>query len=181
MHIVKTAIFDCWIIKPKVFKDTRGYFYESFQQERFQELTETAFSPIQDNEAFSTYGVIRGLHFQETPFAQAKLVRALQGSILDVAVDLRKDSPSYGKVVTQVLSQKNKEQIFVPKGCAHGYAVLSPESVVFYKTDAYYNPEAERGILFNDSELTIDWQIPESDRILSEKDLIWPTFKSLKL
>ena len=103
----------------------------------------------------------------------------MQGSVLDVAVDLRKDSPSYGKVVTQVLSQENKEQLFVPKGCAHGYAVLSPEAVVFYKTDAYYNPEAEGGILFNDSELAIDWQIPESDRILSKKDLVWPTFKNL--
>ena len=179
MDVIKTAIFDCWIIKPKVFKDDRGYFYESFQQERFQKLTKTLFRPIQDNEAFSTYGVIRGLHFQETPFAQAKLVRALQGTILDVAVDLRKDSPSYCKVVTQVLSQENKEQLFVPKGCAHGYAVLSPEAVVFYKTDAYYNPEAEEGILFNDSELAIDWQIPKPDRILSEKDLELPTFKNL--
>jgi len=179
MDVVKTAVFDCWIIKPKIYKDDRGYFYESFQQERFQKLTKVSFNPIQDNEALSNFGVIRGLHFQEAPFKQAKLVRALQGTILDVAVDLRKDSPSYGKVVTQVLSQENKEQLFVPKGCAHGYAVLSPEAVVFYKTDVYYNPEAEGGILFNDSDLAIDWQTSESDRILSEKDLVWPTFKNL--
>jgi len=178
MDIQKTSIVDCWLIKPQVFKDDRGYFYESFQKERFEALTQLAFNPVQDNEAFSTYGVVRGLHLQEAPHAQAKLVRALQGSILDVAVDLRKESPTFGAVVTAVLSQENKEQLFVPKGCAHGYAVLSPEAVVFYKTDAYYHPETESGILYKDTELNIDWRIPQTDQILSDKDRLWPTFKA---
>ena len=181
MDVQKTLIADCWLIKPKVFNDDRGYFYESFQKERFEELTQIKFNPIQDNEAFSTYGVIRGLHFQEAPCAQAKLVRALQGIILDVAVDLRKESPTYGNVVTAVLSQENKQQLFVPKGCAHGYAVLSPEATVFYKTDAYYYPKAEGGIAFDDLDLNIDWGIPQEQQILSEKDRLWPKFKKHSL
>lgn len=179
MELIKTEIADCWVVIPKVFKDERGYFFESFHQKRFQKLTNISFNPIQDNQAFSSFGVIRGLHFQKGPAAQAKLVRALQGTILDVVLDIRKNSSSYGKVVTRLLSQENKEQLFVPKGCAHGYAALSKQVVLFYKTDAYYNPEAEAGILFNDTDLGIDWQIPEKDQVLSQKDLLWPTFKKL--
>tara|TARA_B100000767_G_scaffold274955_1_gene309763 strand:+ start:5289 stop:5834 length:546 start_codon:yes stop_codon:yes gene_type:complete len=178
MEAIQTKIDGCWLIKPKVYEDPRGYFYESFQKERFEQATQLSFNPIQDNETYSTYGVIRGLHFQKEPFAQAKLVRALRGTILDVAVDLRKDSRTYGAVVTFELSQKNKEQLFVPKGCAHGYAVLSSDAVVFYKTDAYYHPEFEGGILYNDPELNIDWRITEKDQILSEKDTLWRDLKN---
>ncbi|MDB4015764.1 dTDP-4-dehydrorhamnose 3,5-epimerase [Flavobacteriaceae bacterium] len=181
MDAQKTSIAGCWIIKPKVFKDARGYFYESFQKESFEALTKIAFNPIQDNEVFSTYGVVRGLHLQAAPHAQAKLIRVLQGTILDVVVDLRKESPTFGAVFTAVPSQENKEQLFVPKGCAHGYSVLSPEAVVFYKTDAYYHPETESGILYNDTKLNIDWGIPEEKQILSDKDLLWPTFKNYSL
>ena len=178
MKVIQTKIEGCWLIKPKVYQDSRGYFYESFQKERFEQATQLSFNPIQDNEAYSTYGVIRGLHFQKEPFAQAKLVRALKGMILDVVVDLRKNSKTHGAVVTAELSQENKEQLFVPKGCAHGYAVLSPDACVFYKTDAYYHPQAEGGILYNDPELNIDWRIPEKDQILSEKDTLWKSFKN---
>ena len=178
MEAIQTKIEECWLIKPKVYEDPRGYFYESFQKELFEQITQLSFSPIQDNEAYSTYGVIRGLHFQKEPFAQAKLVRALKGTILDVVVDLRKVSKTYGAVVTAELSQENKEQLFVPKGCAHGYAVLSPDAVVFYKTDAYYHPQAEGGISYNDPELNIDWRIPEKDHVLSEKDTLWKGFKN---
>lgn len=177
MKTIQTKIEGCWLIKPKVFEDSRGYFYESFQKERFEQATQFSFNPIQDNEAYSTYGVIRGLHFQEPPFEQAKLIRALKGTILDVAVDLRKDSKTYGAVVTAELSQENKDQLFIPKGCAHGYAVLSYDAIVFYKTDAYYYPEKEGGVLYNDPEFNIDWRIPEKDQILSDKDTLWKGFK----
>ena len=178
MKVIQTKIEGCWLIKPKVYQDSRGYFYESFQKERFEQATQLSFNPIQDNEAYSTYGVIRGLHFQKEPFAQAKLVRALKGMILDVVVDLRKNRKTHGAVVTAELSQENKEQLFVPKGCAHGYAVLSPEAVVFYKTDAYYHTQTEGGILYNELGLNIDWRIPEKDKILSEKDTLWKSFKN---
>lgn len=181
MDFQKTAIADCWLIKPRVFEDERGYFFESYQHQRFKEAVQIEFNPIQDNEAFSSYGVLRGLHFQEAPYAQAKLVRAVQGKIIDVAVDLRKNSPTFGAVVTAELSHENKEQLFVPKGCAHGYAVLSQTAVVFYKTDAFYHPQAERGIAYNDPELKIDWRIPQAEQILSEKDLQWPTLKKAVL
>lgn len=177
MEAIKTTIQGCWLIKPKVFDDERGYFFESFQKERFEKLTQIEFNPIQDNEAFSTHGVIRGLHFQKEPYAQSKLVRAIKGTILDVSVDLRQQSPTYGNVFSVELSEENKTQLFVPKGCAHGYAVLSLEAIVFYKTDAYYNPNEEGGILFNDPSLEIDWKIPKEDQIVNEKDKLWASFK----
>lgn len=181
MDAQKTQIADCWLIKPKVFEDERGSFFESFQHKKFKAATQIEFNPIQDNEAFSSYGVIRGLHFQEAPYGQAKLVRAAQGKIIDVVVDIRKNSPTFGAVVTAELSHENKEQLFVPRGCAHGYAVLSPTAVVLYKTDAYYHPEAEKGIAYNDPELKIDWGIPQTEQILSEKDCLWPTLKKAAL
>ncbi len=181
MEAIKTTINDCWLIKPKVFEDERGYFYESFQKERFEMLTQVAFTPIQDNEAFSFYGVIRGLHFQKPPYAQAKLIRAIKGKILDVVVDIRKESSTYGTVFSVELSEENKMQLFAPKGCAHGYAVLSSEAIVFYKTDAYYNPNEEGGILFNDLGLGIDWKIPKEDQIINKKDTSWPNFKTRAL
>ena len=177
MKAEQTKIQGCWRLIPTVFSDHRGYFYESFQEQHFQKITKVKFNPVQDNHAHSTYGVIRGLHFQEAPYEQAKLVQALKGTILDVVLDLRKESKTFGEVVRVKLSQENKEQLFIPKGCAHGYAVLSSDATVFYKTDVYYHPEAEQGILYNDPDLNIDWGIPKQDQLLSEKDNSWNGFK----
>lgn len=169
MNIIKTDIEGVIIIEPKVFGDDRGYFFESFSQKEFEEkVCKTTF--VQDNESKSKYGVLRGLHFQKPPYAQAKLVRVVKGKVLDVAVDIRKDSPTFGKHVTIELSEENKRQLFIPKGFAHGFAVLSEEAVFQYKCDNYYTPQAEGGILWNDPALNIDWKLPIEDVILSEKD-----------
>ena len=169
MIAIKTHIDGVVIIEPKVFGDERGYFFESFSEEWFREnVCDTQF--VQDNESKSKYGVLRGLHFQKTPFAQAKLVRVVKGRVLDVAVDIRKDSPTFGKHVAVELSEENKRQFFIPRGFAHGFVVLSDEAVFQYKCDNYYAPQSEGGIIWNDPELNIDWQIPEEDIILSEKD-----------
>ena len=169
MNIITSEIEGLLILEPKVFGDERGYFFESFSQREFEEkVCKTVF--VQDNESKSGYGVLRGLHFQKTPFEQAKLVRVVKGKVLDVAVDIREDSPTFGKHVSVELSEENKRQMFVPRGFAHGFAVLSEEAIFQYKCDNYYMPQAEGGILWNDPVLNIDWKIPMEDVILSEKD-----------
>lgn len=169
MIAIQTHIEDVFIIEPKVFGDERGYFFESFSEEWFRKnVCDTQF--VQDNESKSKYGVLRGLHFQKAPYAQAKLVRVIKGRVLDVAVDIRKDSPAFGKHVAVELSDENKRQFFIPRGFAHGFVVLSDEAVFQYKCDNYYAPQSESGIIWNDPDLNIDWQIPEEDIILSEKD-----------
>ncbi len=169
MKIIDTEIEDVKILAPDVFGDYRGYFFESFSQREFEEkVCKTQF--VQDNESKSRYGVLRGLHFQKVPYAQSKLVRVVQGSVLDVAVDIRKGSPTFGKYVAAVLSDENKRQMFVPRGFAHGFVVMSPEVVFQYKCDQYYVPESEGGIAWDDPALAIDWQLPVEDIILSEKD-----------
>lgn len=169
MKIIDTEIEDVKILAPDVFGDYRGYFFESFSQREFEEkVCKTQF--VQDNESKSRYGVLRGLHFQKAPYAQSKLVRVVQGSVLDVAVDIRKGSPTFGKYVAAVLSDENKRQMFVPRGFAHGFVVMSPEVVFQYKCDQYYVPESEGRIAWDDPALAIDWQLPVEDIILSEKD-----------
>ena len=169
MKIIDTEIEDVKILAPDVFGDYRGYFFESFSQREFEEkVCKTQF--VQDNESKSRYGVLRGLHFQKAPYAQSKLVRVVQGSVLDVAVDIRKGSPTFGKYVAALLSDENKRQMFVPRGFAHGFVVMSPEVVFQYKCDQYYVPESEGGIAWDDPALAIDWQLPVEDIILSEKD-----------
>ena len=159
------------VFEPKVFEDSRGYFFESYNQQAFDaEGVDIKF--VQDNQAKSSYGVIRGLHYQLNPYAQTKLVRTLQGSILDVVVDIRKGSPAYGKVFSIELSAENKKQLLVPKGFAHGYSVLSETSVVMYKCDGFYNKQSEGGILYSDPKLAIDWKIPADKAIVSEKDIM---------
>lgn len=180
MNIIKTEIEGVIIIEPKVFGDDRGYFFESFSQRKFEEkVCKTTF--VQDNESKSKYGVLRGLHFQKSPYAQAKLVRVVKGKVLDVAVDIRKDSPTFGKHVATEISEDNKRQLFIPKGFAHGFVVLSEEAIFQYKCDNYYAQEYEGGILWNDPTLNIDWKLPMEDIILSEKDKKNPYFKDLKL
>jgi dTDP-4-dehydrorhamnose 3,5-epimerase len=175
MTIEKTKIQDLVIINPTVFEDSRGYFFEAYNQAKFNE-NGIMYAFIQDNQSFSKKGVIRGLHLQINPFAQAKLVRVLQGKILDVAVDLRKKSPTYGKHFSVVLSSENKKQLMVPHGFAHGFSVLSETASVMYKVDQLYNKESERGIRYDDSALAIDWQLSPEEVIVSEKDLILPSF-----
>lgn len=169
MNVVTTEIEGVFIIEPQVFGDKRGYFFESFSQKKFEErVCKTVF--VQDNESKSSYGVLRGLHYQLPPYTQAKLVRIVNGKVLDVVVDLRKDSATFGKHVAVELSGQNKRQLFVPKGFAHGFVVLSDEVTFLYKCDNYYAPEYEGGIRFDDPALNIDWRIPEADMVLSEKD-----------
>lgn len=180
MNIIKTPIEGLIIIEPRIFSDERGYFFESFSQQKFNELVhKTIF--VQDNESKSSYGVIRGLHFQKPPFAQAKLVRVIKGCVLDVAVDIRKGSPTYGQHFSVELSEENKKQFFIPKGFAHGFSVLSEEVIFQYKCDNYYSPENEGSILWNDPNLNINWKIPENKVILSEKDKKHPLFKDLQI
>ncbi len=169
MNFIKTAIEGLVIIEPKVFGDDRGYFFESFNQKLFEEnIGKINF--VQDNESKSSYGVLRGLHFQKPPFNQAKLVRCIEGEVLDVAVDLRKVSPTYGKWESVLLTGDNKKQFFVPRGFAHGFAVLSKKAVFAYKVDNWYAPDHDSGIAWNDHELNIDWKLEEKDVLLSEKD-----------
>lgn len=176
MNVIKTDIEGVVILEPRIFKDARGYFFESFSQREFEEkVCPTTF--VQDNESYSTYGVIRGLHFQKPPYTQAKLVRVIQGKVLDVAVDLRKSSATYGQHVAVELSGDNHRQLFIPHGFAHGFAVLSDEVLFQYKCDNYYAPQSEGGIRWNDPELKIDWKIPAEKIILAEKDTKHPLFK----
>lgn len=178
MEIIKTAIEGVIIIKPRVFNDDRGYFFESFSLREFEEkVSKTVF--VQDNESKSSYGVLRGLHFQKPPYAQSKLVRVVKGSVLDVAVDIRKGSPTFGQHVAVELTEENKRQLFIPRGFAHGFVVLSPEVVFQYKCDNFYAPQHEGAILWNDPDLAIDWRIPVEDIILSEKDKCHATLKDV--
>ena len=169
MEVIKTKIEGIVIIEPRIFKDARGYFYESFSQKEFDEKV-MPIRFVQDNESMSSYGVMRGLHFQRPPFAQSKLVRCVKGRVLDVAVDIRKGSPTYGQYVAVELSEDNHRQFFVPRGFAHGFVVLSNTAVFQYKCDNFYAPEADGGINIKDDTLGIDWQIPLEEAILSEKD-----------
>lgn len=178
MNIEVTTIKDLVLITPAVFNDERGFFFEAYNQAKFHE-NGIKYDFIQDNQSFSTRGVIRGLHLQINPFAQAKLVRVLQGEILDVALDLRKDSPTYGKHFSVVLSAENKKQLMVPHGFAHGFSVLSDTASVMYKVDQVYHKESERGIRYDDPTLNIDWQLNPEEVIVSEKDLILPGFDGI--
>ncbi|MBR3902332.1 MAG: dTDP-4-dehydrorhamnose 3,5-epimerase [Akkermansia sp.] len=169
MNVIPTAIPDVKIIEPRVFGDSRGYFFESFSDHEFREkVCDTTF--VQDNESMSCYGVVRGLHYQKAPHCQSKLVRCVKGRVLDVAVDIRKGSPTYGQHVAVELSAENHRQLFVPRGFAHGFAVLSEEAIFQYKCDNYYAPDCEGGIAWDDPALGIDWQLPAADVILSPKD-----------
>ena len=169
MEVIKTAIDGVVIIEPKVFNDARGYFFESFSQREFEEKVHKV-NFVQDNESMSSYGVMRGLHFQRPPYAQSKLVRCVKGRVLDVAVDIRKGSPTYGKYVAVELTEDNHRQFFIPRGFAHGFVVLSQTAVFQYKCDNFYAPQADGGISITDESLGIDWQIPMEQALLSEKD-----------
>ena len=174
MNVIRTAIDGVLIIEPKVFGDARGYFFESFSQREFDEkvvpILGHTINFVQDNESMSSYGVMRGLHFQRPPFTQSKLVRCVKGAVLDVAVDIRKGSPTYGQHVAVELTEDNHRQFFVPRGFAHGFAVLSETAVFQYKCDEFYHPEADGGISIIDDSLGIDWRIPTDKALLSEKD-----------
>lgn len=178
MNVENTPIEDLLVITPKAFEDDRGYFFESYSEASFAK-SGINIKFIQDNQSFSKYGVIRGLHFQKEPYAQTKLVRVLQGEILDVAVDIRKDSKTYGQHFSIVLSSENKKQLLVPKGFAHGFSVLSETAMVSYKVDEVYNKESEGGIRYDDPALGIDWKVQTSDVIVSEKDVILGTINDL--
>ncbi len=181
MNVIKTDIEGLLIIEPKVFKDERGYFFESFSQREFDEkvvpLIGYPVTFVQDNESMSTYGVMRGLHFQRPPFTQSKLVRCVKGAVLDVAVDIRKGSPTYGQHVAVELTEDNHCQFFISKGFAHGFAVLSETAVFQYKCDEFYHPESDGGISIIDNSLGIDWKIPTDKALLSEKDTKHPLLK----
>jgi len=178
MNVENTPIEDLLVITPNAFEDDRGYFFESYSEASFAK-NGIDIKFIQDNQSFSKYGVIRGLHFQEEPYAQTKLVRVLQGEILDVAVDIRKNSKTYGQHFSIVLSSENKKQLLVPKGFAHGFSVLSETAMVSYKVDEVYNKESEGGIRYDDPTLAIDWKVKTSDVIVSEKDVILGTINDL--
>ena len=176
MEVIKTELEGVVIIEPKIFRDARGYFFESFSQKEFEEkVRKIAF--VQDNESMSSYGVMRGLHFQLPPFTQSKLVRCVKGKVLDVAVDIRKGSPTFGKHVSVELSEDNHRQFFVPRGFAHGFAVLSETAVFQYKCDNFYAPQSDGGISILDDSLGIDWKLPTDKVILSEKDTKHPLLK----
>ena len=176
MKVIKTAIEDVIIIEPDVFGDARGYFFESYSQKKFDELVRPV-KFVQDNESKSKYGVLRGLHFQKGKDAQSKLVRVVKGRVLDVAVDIRKGSPTFGKYVAIELTEDNHRQLFVPRGFAHGFSVLSEEAIFQYKCDNLYAPQAEGAIAWNDPEVGIDWQLPAEDVLLSAKDANHPMLK----
>ena len=178
MKVEQTKLNDCYLIHDTVFADNRGYFFESFNQNKFQDLTGLPVTFVQDNQSHSSRGVLRGIHFQTGNHAQAKLVRVLKGEVLDVAVDLRPDSPTYGQHFDVVLSDTNHLQLFVPRGFGHAFVVLSEEATFFYKCDNFYHKAAEGGILYNDADLNINWRLPASELLLSDKDIVLPSFKS---
>ena len=181
LELEKTPLKDCYLLKPSVFRDKRGTFYESYNQQRFEVTTGWNIHFVQDNQSTSTRGVLRGFHFQKPPHAQTKLVRTVAGEVLDVVVDLRPESPTYKKSYKAVLSNENSFQLLVPPGFAHGFLTLSETSVFAYKCDKYYNKESEAGIIWNDPEINVDWEFPEEEIILSEKDAALPTLKELNL
>lgn len=175
MHVENTSFEGLLVLTPRVFTDSRGYFFESYSKMHFENAG-LHFDWVQDNQSHSSYGVVRGLHFQKNPSAQTKLVRVLQGEILDVVVDLRKDQRTFGQVYSILLSSDNKKQLLIPKGFAHGFSVLSETADVMYKCDAFYDKNAEAGICYNDQALAIDWMVPFDKMIVSEKDIILPSF-----
>ena len=181
MEYFRTEILDVLVIKPKVFKDDRGYFLETYKEKELNDFLGFEVNFCQENESKSSFGVLRGLHFQNPPFSQAKLVRVIQGNILDVVVDIRKGSKTFGKHISIELNEINKKQLFIPRGFAHGFLVLSETAIVSYKVDNLYNPDYEDGIMFNDEMLNIDWKISYDEIILSEKDLKYKPFKSMNV
>ena len=180
MDFITTKLEGCFIIEPKIIRDERGYFMESFNANRFQEGIGKPINFVQDNQSFSSKGVLRGLHYQTGDYSQAKLVRVLQGEVLDVAVDIRQESETFGQHIAILLSAENQTQFFIPRGFAHGFLVLSETATFFYKCDNFYNKESEGGIIYNDPKLNIDWQFLEKDLIISEKDNILPQFENAK-
>lgn len=176
MKIKETPLKDCYIIESTIFEDERGYFYEKFNEQKFEELTGMNGHFVQDNISKSSYGVLRGVHLQKGEHAQAKLVSCLEGKVWDVAVDLRKDSPTFGKWFGVELTPENKLQLYVPRGFGHGFSVLSETAIFAYKCDNFYNKDAEGSVIYNDKDLNIDWKLPEDVIILSEKDINLPTF-----
>lgn len=179
MGVKKTEIEGLYIIEPKIFGDDRGYFYESYNKQRFEEETGIITNFVQDNQSKSSYGVLRGLHFQKPPHAQSKLVRVVKGSVLDVAVDIRKGSPTFGKHVAVELTEDNHLQFFIPRGFAHGFVVLSDEAIFQYKCDNLYAPESEGSIIWNDPDINIDWRVDADKIVLSDKDKHHPCLKDL--
>lgn len=180
MKFIPTELEGCFVIEPKIIGDERGYFMESFNEKNFEKNTGTKVHFVQDNQSFSKRGVLRGLHYQTGDNAQAKLVRVLEGEVLDVAVDIRPGSPTYGKHVSVLLSAENQKQFFVPRGFAHGFVVLSETAVFFYKCDNFYNKDSEGGIFYNDEELGIDWKLSGNGLTISEKDQLLPTLENAK-
>ena len=181
MKFSRAEIPNIIIIEPHVFIDQRGYFFESFKENELNEFLGYDVKFCQENESKSSYGVLRGLHYQESPFAQAKLVRVIKGSVLDVAVDIRKDSSTFGKYVAIELNDQNKRQLFIPRGFAHGFVVLSEIAIFSYKVDNYYNKEFDKGIAFDDPALEINWKLKKSDIKISDKDINQPSFESIKI
>nr|AOE10480.1 dTDP-4-dehydrorhamnose 3,5-epimerase [uncultured bacterium] len=181
MTATETKLRGCFIIEPKVFKDPRGYFFESFSQNKFNALIGQKINFVQDNESFSSKGVLRGLHFQTGAYAQAKLVRVIEGAVLDVVVDMRKESPTFSEHFSIELSEDNKRQLFVPKGFAHGFIVLSETAIFSYKCDNFYDKASEQGLRYDDPLLGIDWRLPAKEFIVSEKDLVLPTLSNIDL
>lgn len=179
MEIIQSSLKDCFALKPSQFEDKRGLFSETFNQRHFSDSTGLSVNFVQDNQSISKYGVLRGLHFQKGANAQAKLVRVVKGRVLDIVVDLRKDSPTFGMQYSIELTEENRLQLFVPRGFAHGFVTLSKESIFCYKCDNYYDKNSESGIIFNDATLNLDWHLPQEDLIVSEKDLELPSFKEV--
>lgn len=180
MAFIPTEIKDVWVIEPKIFEDDRGYFYESFNADQFNNETGLNVNFVQDNQSKSNKGVLRGLHYQVGEHAQAKLVRVLQGSVQDIAVDLRKNSPTFGKYFSIILSGENHKQLFVPRGFAHGFLVLEDNTIFAYKCDNFYNKESEGGMIYNDETINVKWELAQSDYILSEKDTILPNLETAR-
>ena len=180
MNFIPTHLSGCFVLEPKVFKDERGYFMESFNETPFNNGIGQKVHFVQDNQSYSSKGVLRGLHYQTGEHAQAKLVRVLQGEVLDVAVDLRLESATYGQSFSILLSAENQKQLFIPRGFAHGFLVTSETAIFFYKCDNFYNAASEGGLIYNDLTLNIDWNFPENELIISEKDVILPTLQNAK-
>ncbi|HRV54989.1 MAG: dTDP-4-dehydrorhamnose 3,5-epimerase [Mangrovimonas sp.] len=178
MQVEETFLKGCYVVTPKVYRDERGYFFESFNKTYFEEQTGLTVSFVQDNQSLSSKGVLRGLHFQEGDYAQAKLVRVVKGKVLDVCVDLRKESTTFGQHFSIVLDDKEHKQLYIPKGFAHGFLVLEDQTIFSYKCDDFYHKESERGIIYNDPDIGISWDLPTNELILSERDRKLPTFKS---
>ena len=181
MELIKTPLADSFLIKPRVFEDERGLFCETFKENVFKELSGIERPFVQDNQSVSSYGVLRGLHYQRGSMSQAKLVRAVMGEVLDVIVDIRKDSPTFGQSYSVLLSDQNHLQLYVPRGFAHGFVTLSPKSIFAYKCDNYYDKASEGGIIYNAPELDLDWHFPASDMIISDKDKVLPCLKDAEL